>query len=149
MLREKVLIQIKDVVQNQKSDRSGAFQQIVELLHKDFPSYDWVGIYLVEGEELVLAAWKGQTATEHTRIPIGQGVCGAAAASGLTEVVNDVSKDNRYLSCFPSTKSEIVVPISKEGGVIGEIDIDSNKLGAFNNVDQEFLESVALILSEF
>lgn len=149
MLREKVLIQIKDVVQNQKSDRSGAFQQIVELLHKNFPSYDWVGIYLVEGEELVLAAWKGPAATEHIRIPIGQGVCGAAAVSGLTEVVNDVSKDNRYLSCFPSTKSEIVVPISKEGGVIGEIDIDSNKLGAFNNVDQEFLESVALILSEF
>lgn len=149
MLREKVLTQIKDVVQNQKSDRSGTFQQIVELLHKNFPSYDWVGIYLVEGEELVLAAWKGPAATEHIRIPIGQGVCGAAAVSGLTEVVNDVSKDNRYLSCFPSTKSEIVVPISKEGGVIGEIDIDSNKLGAFNNVDQEFLESVALILSEF
>ncbi len=149
MLREKVLTQIKDVVQNQKSDRSGAFQQIVELLHKNFPAYDWVGIYLVEGEELVLAAWKGPAATEHTRIPIGQGVCGAAAASGLTEVVNDVSKDNRYLSCFPSTKSEIVVPISKEGMVIGEIDIDSNKFGAFNNVDQEFLEDVALILSEF
>ena len=149
MLREKVLDQIKDLVQSNKSNRTAVFQQTVELLNKNFTSYDWVGIYLVEGEELVLAAWKGPAATEHIRIPIGQGVCGSAAANGATQVVNDVSKDNRYLSCFPSTKSEIVVPIIKNGLVIGEIDIDSNKLAAFNNIDQDFLEDVAEILAKF
>src|SRR5437588_805912 len=85
--------------------------RIVEYLHDAFPHYDWVGIYWVEGQDLVLGPWKGPAATEHTRIPIGKGVCGAAAASGRTEVVADVSKDPRYLACFASTKSEIVVPI--------------------------------------
>ena len=77
------------------------------------------------------------------RIPVGQGVCGAAAASGKTEVVDDVNADPRYLACFASTRSEIVVPISREGRVIGEIDIDSDQPAAFGDADREFLERVA------
>ena len=121
--------------------------RIVEYLHDGFPHYDWVGIYWVEGPDLVLGPWKGPAATEHTRIPIGKGVCGAAAASGKTEVVADVSKDPRYLACFTSTKSEIVVPIRAGTRVIGEIDIDARELGAFGPEDQQFLEAVAALLA--
>ncbi len=147
MLRDKVLEQIRDLVRDNKDDRAAVFQQSVELLNKQFPAYDWVGIYLVEGGELVLAAWKGAHATEHTRIPMGQGVCGAAAASGQTEIVSNVSQDKRYLACFSSTKSEIVVPIKSKNKVIGEIDIDSDKLAVFNQNDRVFLEEVASLLS--
>lgn len=121
--------------------------KVVALLHDRFPHYDWVGIYWVEGRDLVLGPWKGPVATEHARIPIGSGVCGAAAASGRTEVVDDVSKDPRYLACFPSTKSEIVVPIRAGSRVIGEIDIDGKELNAFDAADQEFLEAVAALLA--
>ncbi len=121
--------------------------KIVELLHDRFSHYDWVGIYWVEGQDLVLGPWKGPAATEHTRIPFGKGVCGAAAASGRTEVVADVSRDPRYLACFASTKSEIVVPIRAGRRVIGEIDIDGQELGAFGPADQSFLETVAALLA--
>jgi putative methionine-R-sulfoxide reductase with GAF domain len=118
-------------------------QTVVDLLHERVGHYSWVGIYLVEGDELVLGPWRGPQATEHVRIPVGQGVCGAAAASGETEVVDDVNADPRYLACFPSTRSEIVVPISRDGHVIGEIDIDSDSPAAFGDADREFLERVA------
>src|SRR4029079_17803859 len=118
-------------------------QAVVDLLHDRVEHYSWVGVYLVEGDDLVLGPWKGPEATEHVRIPVGQGVCGAAAASGKTEVVDDVNADPRYLACFPSTRSEIVVPISREGRVVGEIDIDSDQPAAFGDADREFLERVA------
>jgi L-methionine (R)-S-oxide reductase len=122
-------------------------QQIVDVLYNGFENYSWVGIYLVENDILVLGPWRGRQATEHTRIPLGQGVCGAAAASGSTEVVDDVSKDQRYLSCFLSTRSEIVVPIKKSQKVLGEIDIDSDRPAAFDAEDVLFLEKVADMLS--
>jgi L-methionine (R)-S-oxide reductase len=116
---------------------------LVKLLNSTVPTYSWVGIYIVEGNDLALDAWAGPAATEHVRIPIGKGVCGFAAKAGRTEIVSDVSKDPRYLQCFLSTKSEIVVPISNQGQVVGEIDIDSDQLDAFSSVDREFLEAVA------
>ena len=122
-------------------------QRTVDLLHDRFDHYSWVGIYLVEGDELVLGSWQGPEATEHVRIPVGQGICGAAAASGRTEVVDDVNDDSRYLACFPSTGSEIVVPIHFNGEVVGEIDIDSDTPAAFDEIDQRFLEHVARMLS--
>lgn len=123
-----------------------AAQRVVDLLHDRFPSYDWVGIYWVEGSDLVLGPWTGPQPTEHTRIPIGTGVCGAAAESGRTEIVGDVSADPRYLACFASTKSEIVVPIFDGGEVIGEIDIDGSDLDAFDTTDARFLEEIAAFL---
>jgi GAF domain-containing protein len=124
-----------------------AAQRVVDTLHDRFPHYDWVGIYWVDGTDLVLGPWVGPEATEHTRIPIGTGVCGAAAASGQTEIVPDVSADPRYLACFASTKSEIVVPIFAEGEVVGEIDIDGSDLEAFDETDARFLEEVAALLA--
>ena len=118
-------------------------EAVVKLLNSSVSSYTWVGVYAVEGSDLVLDAWSGPAATEHTRIPIGKGVCGFAAKAGRTEIVSDVSKDPRYLQCFLSTKSEIVVPISSHGSVVGEIDVDGDQLDAFSSLDREFLEAVA------
>jgi GAF domain-containing protein len=83
------------------------------------------------------------------RIPVGQGVCGAAAASGETEIVDDVNGDPRYLACFASTRSEIVVPIAHDGAVVGEIDIDSDEHAAFGEEDRALLERIALQIAPY
>jgi putative methionine-R-sulfoxide reductase with GAF domain len=134
---------------NRGGDADDVLRQIVSVLYDRFDHYSWVGIYLVEDDELVLGPWQGPQATEHVRIPGGQGVCGAAAATGRTEVVDDVNADPRYLACFPSTRSEIVVPISYEGRVVAEIDIDSDTPAAFGEDDRRFLERVALLISPY
>jgi L-methionine (R)-S-oxide reductase len=136
-----------DRIINRGGEADDVLRAVVEVLDDRFDDYSWVGIYLVEGEDLVLGPWKGPEATEHVRIPVGQGICGAAAASGRTEVVDDVDADDRYLACFPSTRSEIVVPIVHEGRVVGEIDIDSDRPAAFGEDDRAFLERVALLIS--
>ncbi len=132
---------------NRETEADEVLRKVVEALHDRFEHYSWVGIYLVEGGDLVLGPWEGPQATEHVRIPIGQGICGAAAASGVTEVVDDVNADDRYLTCFVSTRSEIVVPIAYEGKVVGEIDIDSDVPAAFGPEDRRFLERVAVLIS--
>lgn len=132
---------------NRESEADEVLRKVVDVLHDRFAHYSWVGIYFVEGNDLVLGPWKGPQGTEHARIPVGEGVCGAAAATGVTEVVDDVNADNRYLACFPSTRSEIVVPISYEGRVVAEIDIDSDQPAAFGAADRAFLERVALLIS--
>lgn len=126
-----------------------AAQRVVEELHNRFGHYDWVGIYWVDAtaNELVLGPWIGPEATEHTRIPIGVGICGAAAASGQTEIVDDVNADPRYLACFATTRSEIVVPIFAEGQVVGEIDIDGSDASAYDDTDAHFLEEVAALVA--
>ena len=136
-----------DRILNRESEADEVLRKTVEVLHDRFEHYSWVGIYLLEGEELVLGPWKGPEATEHVRIPVGQGICGAAAESGRTEVVDDVKEDERYLACFASTRSEVVVPIVYEGRVVGEIDVDSDRPAAFGAQDLRFLERVALLIS--
>ena len=136
-----------DRIVNRGGEADEILRAVVDVLHDQFDDYSWVGIYLVEGDDLVLGSWKGPEATEHVRIPVGQGICGAAAATGRTEVVDDVNADPRYLSCFPSTRSEIVVPIANEGRVVGEIDIDSDRPAAFGEDDRALLERVALLIS--
>ena len=133
---------IKDILE--KNDKP--LDSFVDFLYKNFEHYSWVGIYIVHDNELVLGPWRGKSATEHTRIPIGMGVCGSAAKSGKTEVVPDVGKDKRYLACFITTESEIVVPIKYDGKIIGEIDIDSDIKDAFNTNDKIFLEKIADML---
>jgi GAF domain-containing protein len=137
---------IKGIITKNKS--TTILQNVVDVLYESFEKYSWVGIYLVEGDVLVLGPWKGKQATEHIKIPIGKGVCGSAAQSGKTEIVDEVSKDSRYLSCFLSTRSEIVVPIKKKNTVIGEIDIDSDIPAAFDNNDAVFLEKIADMLRQ-
>jgi L-methionine (R)-S-oxide reductase len=129
--------------------RAEALMMAVRMLRESSDHFDWVGIYLVRGNDLVLEAYAGDEETEHLKIPMGQGICGSAAKEETTIVVPDVSKDSRYMACFASTRSEIVVPIKGRSGVLGEIDIDSSRLSAFNKHDQEILEKAASLLARY
>jgi L-methionine (R)-S-oxide reductase len=122
-------------------------RRAVKLLNS-IPTYSWVGIYLVKGNDLQIDAWSGPAPTTHTSIPVGKGICGWAAKSGRTEIVSDVSKDPRYMSCFVNTRSEIVAPVLSGGKVVAEIDVDGDLLGAHSSVDREFLEAVAAKLAK-
>jgi len=124
-----------------------AMKQTVGLLKDGVPDYTWVGIYLLDGNELVLGPFVGRP-SPHTRIPLGRGICGAAAAEKTTIVVDDVSADSRYLACSIETKSEIVVPIMRGNEVLGEIDIDSDRTAAFGPRDRELLEPIAALLAD-
>jgi len=124
-----------------------AMTQAVRLLKDAIPYYSWVGIYLLDGDELVLGPFLGKP-SPHTRIPLGNGICGAAATEKATIVVDDVNADPRYLACSIETKSEIVVPIMEDGEVLGEIDIDSDTPAAFGDADRRLLEEVAALLAE-
>jgi GAF domain-containing protein len=130
-------------------DFARAAQETCRTLRAEVPHFHWVGVYMIEdGDTLVLKAWDGPAATEHVRIPIGQGICGLAAREARTVVVDDVNKDPRYLACFLQTRSEIVVPVFSEGRVVGEIDIDSDRPAAFTEADRTLLESVADLLGK-
>ena len=126
----------------------GAAKKVCQVLRRRVPHYSWVGVYRLSGETLKLEAWHGPQATGHVEIPIGQGICGMAARTRETVVVDDVSKDPRYLQCFLNTKSELVVPILKAGRCLGEIDVDSDRPAAFNSLDRMFLEWLADLLSD-
>src|SRR6476469_7538425 len=106
------------------ADAQAAMTDAVRLLKENLPHYTWAGIYLMEGDELVLGPYLGKP-SPHTRIPLGRGICGAAATERATIVVDDVNNDPRYLACSLETRSEIVVPIMRDQTVLGEIDIDS------------------------
>ncbi len=127
-------------------DARALMAETVTLLERERPHYNWVGIYLLEGDTLVLGPYLGKP-TPHTRIPLNQGICGAAASSGRTIIIDDVSSDPRYLACSLETRSEIVVPIARNGKILGEIDIDSDRPAAFSEEDRRLLEAVAEILA--
>jgi L-methionine (R)-S-oxide reductase len=124
---------------------------VCRLLHERMLKYNWVGFYMLEpGAQppvLVLGAFVGAM-TPHTRIPLNQGICGAAASSGRTVVVDDVSKDPRYLACSLETKSEIVVPVFVKEKVVGELDIDSHFPAAFAAEDQDLVQYCAEVIGK-
>ena len=126
-------------------------QTVVEALSRELAHYNWTGFYMLDSTDpdtLVLGPFVGDP-TPHVRIPVTQGICGAAVASGETVIIDDVNADPRYLSCSIKTKSEIVIPIYAHGKVIGEIDIDSHDLAAFTDVDRIFLEEVTQIVGNY
>lgn len=128
------------------SDPTEAMTRVVAILKERVPDYTWVGIYTCAGDELLLGPFVGKP-SPHARIPIGRGICGAAAQEKTTIVVDDVNSDPRYLACSLETRSEIVVPIMRGREVLGEIDIDSDKPAAFGADDRRMLEAVAAMLS--
>lgn len=127
-------------------DAQAAMTETVRLLKANLPHYTWAGIYLMEGNELVLGPYVGKP-SPHVRIPLGRGICGAAATEKATIIVDDVNSDPRYLACSIETRSEIVVPIMRGDTVLGEIDIDSDGLSAFGDADRVLLEEVARALA--
>ncbi|SIP89345.1 GAF domain-containing protein [Alkalispirochaeta americana] len=136
--------------------RQAGLQLVCDLLRREVSHYDWFGLYIAVPEErmLVLGPFSGSP-TEHVRIPYGRGICGQAAERAETFLVDDVSAQENYLACSLSVRSEIVVPIfgppgsDREGVVIGEIDIDSHRPGAFSGEDQRFLQDLALEMAPF
>ncbi|MDP9269284.1 MAG: GAF domain-containing protein [Acidobacteriota bacterium] len=128
---------------------------IVGRLKERLPHYDWVGFYMIETgklpdekDVLVLGPYIGAP-TPHTRIPLDQGICGAAAATGETIVVDDVTSDPRYLACSVATKSEIVAPVRVNDRVVGELDIDSHTPAAFTAEDRRLVEHCAALVGRY
>jgi len=121
-------------------------KHLVRLLKREREYYNWVGIYLLEGDMLVLHNYLGKP-TEHTRIPVGVGVCGIAVAEGANQIVGDVTRLDNYLACSVGTRSEIVVLIRRGTQILGQIDIDSDLENAFTNEDEELLARTADLLA--
>ncbi|HEY4932655.1 MAG TPA: GAF domain-containing protein [Terriglobales bacterium] len=127
---------------------------IVERLQELVLHYNWVGFYMLDeagnGAEpmLALGPYVGAD-TPHKRIPLQQGICGAAVSSAQTVVVDDVNSDPRYLACSLETKSEIVAPVFVKGKVIGELDIDSHQLAAFTADDRQLVEHCASLVGRY
>jgi GAF domain-containing protein len=119
----------------------------VRLIHSSNPAYNWTGIYMLEGDTLVLHNYIGKH-TDHTRIPVGTGVCGSAVAERRDINVPDVTELDNYLACSLETRSEIVVLIRHGDTIYGQIDIDSDQTGAFNKEDEEFLSRIANHLAD-
>jgi L-methionine (R)-S-oxide reductase len=145
---EEVRNEITELVKTSATAKA-LMQGVCKLLHERMLKYNWVGFYMLEPEAkppmLALEAFVGAM-TPHTRIPLNQGICGAAASSGKTIVVVDVSKDPRYLACSLETKSEIVVPIFIKDQVAGELDIDSHFPAAFGLEDQKLVQYCAEVV---
>ena len=140
-----------DSIASAASSAEALMNSIVQLLHDKLSRYNWVGFYMIDSGDsnmLVLGPFRGSM-TPHTRIPLNQGICGAAASSGQTVIVDDVNKDPRYLACSLETKSEIVVPVFAKGKVVGELDIDSHFLAAFGPDDRKLCEHAAMLLGKF
>ena len=134
--------QAHNALANEKLADDEALRKAVVALAAGHQTWDWVGIYLLAGGTLVLGPFAGPE-TEHTRIPLGSGVCGSAAEQGHNIVVEDVTMIDNYLACSPRTRSEMVVLIRDEGEIVGQFDVDSDQVGAFGPDDVDLLRPLA------
>jgi L-methionine (R)-S-oxide reductase len=123
-------------------DDADVLMAVVSILADAGPSWDWVGIYVLAGDTLVLGPYAGAP-TEHTRIPVGVGVCGTAVAQGFNMVVDDVARLDNYLACSATTRSELVVLIRHGEEIVGQFDVDSDRPAAFGPADEAFLQDLA------
>jgi L-methionine (R)-S-oxide reductase len=144
MLKNKV-----DRILSEQTNLEEKLQAICNLLESEISYYDWVGFYFKNGDkdELKLAQYTGED-TEHTIIPFGKGICGQVAVSNENFVVQDVSKQDNYISCGWKVKSEIVIPIFVNEENIGQIDIDSHTANVFTKEDEELLVFVCKKVAE-
>lgn len=140
----KIREQVAQIVKDSGSGRDEKLQQICQFLADEVEVFDWVGFYLVDPDadrELVLGPYVGE-ATDHTRIPFGKGICGQAAETNETFVVQDVSKEDNYLACSIEVKAEIVAPVKKNGEFIAELDIDSHTRDSMTGDHRELVEDI-------
>lgn len=145
-LRQKVI----DILKHSNVLKDDKLLQICHLLRDNIDYYDWVGFYFRNGdkEELILGPYAGEP-TDHTVIPFGKGICGQVAVSNKNFVVPDVMAQDNYIACSMTVKSEIVVPLFVNDENIGQIDIDSEVLDAFTDLDERFLEDVNSLIAKF
>ncbi|MCL6437368.1 MAG: GAF domain-containing protein [Rubrobacteraceae bacterium] len=142
--RGEILEEIRRLAASDEPDGE-VLQKVVEFLHESHPRWDWTGIYLLKGAELVLGPCSAPAS--HERIALGEGVCGTAVAEGENQLVDDVREVENYLACSLSTRSEIVVLIRHEGRIVGQFDVDSDEVGAFGEEDETLLEEAARIVA--
>ena len=140
---EELEIAIQQITTNEELTVSERLENICVLLQSSVAHYDWVGFYFHHEQkpELHLKAFAGEP-TDHTVIPFGKGICGQVAERNNNFIVPDVQAQDNYIACSINVKSEIVVPLFVEGKNIGQIDIDSNTIDAFDKKDEQFLELV-------
>lgn len=143
---DEIVRSIEEMV-NSDASRDDVLHHAVRALKDNFDRYDWVGIYLLEGDTLVLHNYIGKH-TDHTRIPVGRGVCGTAIAERANQIVADVTASDNYLACSLETRSEIVVLIRRGDDIFGQIDIDSDTVSAFTSEDEALLDRVAALLAK-
>jgi L-methionine (R)-S-oxide reductase len=123
-------------------------RRVVRLVHDAHPLWEWSGIYLLVDETLVVGPFAGSDEPpEHSRIEVGDGVCGTAVAEDKNQLVEDVRELDNYLACSLSTRSELVVLIREGGRIVGQFDIDSDERGAFTEEDEVLLEEIAALIS--
>ena len=139
-----LLAQLKGLLEGE-SDRTANLANAAALIHGGFDFW-WTGFYLVKGRELVLGPFQGPVAC--TRIPYGKGVCGTAWARCGTVVVPDVEEFPGHIACSSASRSEIVVPLIRDGEVLGVLDIDSRVPAAFDSEDAAGLEPIAALLAQ-
>ncbi|TPN87196.1 GAF domain-containing protein [Aquimarina algicola] len=135
--------EVTAILQNNDLDTTDRLHAICKLLQESIDYYDWVGFYFKNGdkEELKLRTYVGEE-TDHKIIPFGKGICGQVALSNENFVVPDVQAQDNYIACSINVKSEIVVPLFKNGENIGQIDIDSETPDPFTEKDERFLEFI-------
>jgi L-methionine (R)-S-oxide reductase len=145
---DNLISRIKEIL-NGQGERDEKLGEVCKLLEASIVYYDWVGIYFADPgkKELALGPFVGEP-TEHTRISFGDGICGQAAVTKKPFIVQDVSKETNYLSCSVKVMSEIVVPIIKNGEVLGELDIDSHTLSPFTDKDVYVLEGACRCIAD-
>ncbi|WP_310992479.1 GAF domain-containing protein [Aequorivita marina] len=134
---------VKTILANEAKSVDLRLKEVCELLKDSLEPYDWIGFYFANAatETLHLKAFAGEP-TDHTVIPFGKGICGQVAVSNQNFVVPDVKAQDNYIACSLNVRSEIVVPLYKNGENIGQIDIDSHLADPFTSQDEEFLEWV-------
>lgn len=145
MTADEIVSQVEQMVDS-SATRDEVLRDAVQILKQEREHYNWVGIYLIEGDMLVLHNYIGKP-TEHTHIPIGQGVCGVAVAEGANQIVGDVTRLDNYLACSVETRAEIVVLIRRDMNIVGQIDIDSDLENAFTEEDEALMSRVADLIA--
>ena len=139
------LLKAIDAITADEPDGVANMANAAALLWQYLPDLNWAGFYRMVGGELVLGPFQGKAAC--IRIPLGKGVCGTAAASGETQVVADVHAFPGHIACDAASRSELVVPIVRDGAVLGVIDLDSPEPGRFDAEDAAGCEALAALLS--
>ncbi len=145
-MKHQLLIEIKKLAES-ALERDEFLFRTAGTINRHFPRYNWVGFYFLKDGKLYIGPYVGKP-TPHTVIDPNEGICGAAVRQRETIVVGDVNADPRYLACSLETRSEIVIPIWVGGKIIGELDIDSNKIADFNQDDKQLLEEIAGLIGQ-
>ena len=139
-LSEDLRGEVEALVASEAPDEEVLYE-VVRRVHEAHPLWDWSGIYVLVGDTLVLGP--ATAPADHSRIAIGEGVCGTAVAEDANQIVEDVREVENYLACSIHTRSELVVLIRDEGRIVGQFDIDSDTVGAFSGEDERLLDELA------